>query len=373
MKTFHCTHCDNPVFFENTRCLQCGQRLAFLPDFLEMRAFESDVQTGLNASTGSSQRKIYRLCDNAKFGACNWAIPDEDTQSYCVSCRRNVLIPDLAVPRNIELWQKIEYAKRRLFYTLLSLQLPLDGNPPLRFQFPVQVDGAPPVQIGHANGLITINVAEADDATRESQRVSLHEPFRTLLGHFRHEAGHYYWERLIKDSPKLDSFRQAFGDERLDYGNALQKHYRDGPPSNWLEQSVSAYASAHPWEDWAETWAHYLHMLDTIETASSFGLSLNYWHPEAKPKSTDSLHYVKPGDDFGETLNVWTSLTHVLNSFNRGMGIIDLYPFTLSSGSIKKLRFVHDIISEYFSCPKDVPTVSVEFPVGNSQQLRAVV
>src|SRR5262249_30415694 len=205
----------------------------------------------------------YRLCGNAEHDVCNWLVPADDAEIFCAACRHNRTIPDLANPENLVHWRKIEFAKHRLFYTLLRLRLPLatrseDANG-LAFDFlsnPVGgAQGQAPVMTGHSGGLITLNVAEADAPERERQRKTMGEPYRTLLGHFRHEIGHYYWDRLVADSPAIEEFRQLFGDEREDYGAALQRHYADGPAPDWTEHFVTAYASSHPWEDFAETWA----------------------------------------------------------------------------------------------------------------------
>jgi hypothetical protein len=191
------------------------------------------------------------------------------------------MIPDLSLTENQANWRRIQLAKHRLFYTLLKLRLPLktkleDTEHGLAFDFlvapPPHDMAAEPVMTGHDHGLITINLAEADDSERERMRRQMGEPYRTLLGHFRHEIAHYYWDRLVRDASGIEAFRQLFGDEREDYSAALQRHYANGPPPNWQESFVSAYASTHPWEDWAETWAHYFHMVDTLETASAFGM-----------------------------------------------------------------------------------------------------
>jgi hypothetical protein len=91
-----------------------------------------------------------------------------------------------------------------------------------------------------------------------------------LLGHFRHEVGHYFWDRLVATDPhQLEEFRVLFGDDRQDYGEALKRHYDEGAPANWQDTYISMYATMHPWEDFAETWAHYLHIVDTLETAGA--------------------------------------------------------------------------------------------------------
>ena len=193
---------------------------------------------------------------------------------------------------------------------------------------------------GHADGVITVNIAEADDAEREKRRAAMHEPYRTLLGHMRHESGHYFWDRLIKGTVEIEEFRSLFGDERADYAQSLSAHYERGAQADWQERFVSEYASSHPWEDWAETWAHYLHMVDTLETAAVCGLSL-------KPRRRDEPALPKmPQPEssqpaaFDLLIDSWFPLTYVLNNLNRGLGLVDAYPFVLSPPVVAKLRFV---------------------------------
>jgi hypothetical protein len=197
--------------------------------------------------------------------------------------------------------------------------------------------------------VITLNIEEADDVKREQTRTSMREPYRTLIGHFRHEVGHHYWDRLIANSHWLEDFRRMFGDERADYNAALQRHYLKGPPREWPNHFVSAYASVHPWEDWAETWAHYLHMMDTLGTAISFGI---------KPETMSlPFHCFGPevlcdseGQDsprFLASLNAWLKLAAVMNELCRSMGQPDFYPFALSSSAVTKLHFVHLVVGEF--------------------------
>jgi hypothetical protein len=261
------------------------------------------------------------------------------------------VIPDLSVAGHKQAWYKLEVAKRRLVYSLLALRLPVqnridDPQGGLAFEFladPAPPD--PPVLTGHAGGVITINIAEADDAERERRRTALHEPYRTLLGHVRHEVGHYYWDRLIAGSDRLDGFRARFGDERIDYAAALQQHYRAGPAPDWQGRFVTAYASAHPWEDWAETWAHYLHMTDTLETAAACGVSIRPPRPDEPVLTRVPATAGSPDAPFDRLMGSWFPLTYVLNNLNRGLGLPDGYPFVLSPAAIDKLRFVHDTIT----------------------------
>ena len=167
-----------------------------------------------------------------------------------------------------------------------------------------------------------------------------------MLGHFRHEVGHYYWDRLIRDDQsRLEVFRSAFGDERADYAEALKRHYDAGPPADWQSQFISAYATTHAWEDWAETWAHYLHMIDTLETAAACGVRLR-----PPRKGEPALRQVPDpvGDDpesFDELMQSWLPLTYMLNNLNRGLGQADAYPFVISDPVVEKLRFVHDTVA----------------------------
>ena len=197
---------------------------------------------------------------------------------------------------------------------------------------------------GHANGVITLNVAEADDDERVRRRVALGEPYRTLLGHLRHESGHYYWDRLIQATGRQEAFRSVFGDERLDYAQALKQHYEgSGQPANWQDAYVSAYATAHPWEDWAETWAHYLHMVDLLETAADYRTRVCVPGAAGGEEEMEDP-YTHEADDFDELVAQWVPLTLLLNSLNRSLGHEDAYPFALSPTAQNKLRFVHDTI-----------------------------
>jgi hypothetical protein len=348
MNVFHCDHCDALVFFENVQCVSCGHALAFLPDVGAIGSLQP-TDNGQWLAPAIQERaepngRRYRLCDNyTQHNVCNWAIEAGDEHTLCRSCRLTTVIPDLTEEQRLN-WAKLETAKRRLVYTLMQLRLPLrtkveDPEHGLAFEFKASTSDADPVLTGHADGVITINSAEADDAERERLRNQLHEPYRTLLGHFRHEVGHYYWDRLIANSGRLEEFRALFGDERTDYGEALQRHYDQGPPADWQQRFVSAYSTAHPWEDWAETWAHYLHMYDTLETAAACGVILKPRRSNEPSLPTAS----KPERaEFDHMIEMWFPMTYVLNNLNRGLGQADAYPFVLSPPAIEKLRFVHD-------------------------------
>jgi len=346
VKVFHCDHCGALVFFENSRCVACGHALAFLPEPFVMGSLEQVNEQEWVSPIAATNGRKYRLCSNyVERDNCNWAVGSEDGQALCYSCRLTTVIPDLDVPGQLTALYKLESAKRRLVYSLLQLALPLqtkaeDPDRGLAFEFRAPTADAEPVLTGHDNGVITINVEEADDAEREKRRNQLHEPYRTLLGHLRHEVGHYYWDRLIANGDRLAAFRELFGDEQLDYAEALKLHYENGAPADWQERFVSAYSSSHPWEDWAETWAHYLHMTDTLDTAAACGLML-------KPRREDEPSMKSaPADasDFQRLIDAWYPLTYVLNNLNRGLGQSDAYPFVLSAPAVAKLRFVHETI-----------------------------
>lgn len=355
MRTFRCHKCGQALFFENVKCLACESRLAFLPDRLILAAMEPVAgEEGVWQPIAPRKRKPaarrYRLCrNNVDHGACNFAVPAGDGSPYCAACRLTRVRPNLSAPENQQRWIAIESAKRRLFYTLARLGLlasdPGDGGSdgPV-FEFLEDQPGKQ-VMTGHANGLITINVAEADDDERAARRVALHEPYRTLLGHFRHEIGHYYWDKLIQDAGRVDEFRAVFGDESVDYAQSLQRHYESGGmPPGWQDRHVSAYATCHPWEDWAETWAHYLHMIDLLETAAAYNTRMTVpgEGEEDIEEVTDPFATRRP--DFNELVNDWVPITLLVNSLNRSLGQDDAYPFALSEGALRKLRYVHDVI-----------------------------
>lgn len=351
MKLFECQSCGQLLYFENSTCLRCGNRLGYLPDF--------QVLSALSPAGNDRWRPLatpdteWLLCANAVGDACNWMVPAGQGGPFCTACRLNRTIPDLSQERNRDLWRKLEIAKRRLVYGLMRLGLRIVGRDEdaaagLAFDFLAEPDPrfreSAQVMTGHAHGLITINVAEADDAEREGQRQQMAEPYRTIVGHFRHEIGHHYWERLVRDGHWLEPFRALFGDERQDYGDALNTHYNAGPPPNWMERHVSTYAAAHPWEDWAESWAHYMHIVDTLETADALRISVAPRAGQDPDLATRIDFDAYREKDFDTIVRAWLPLTYAVNSLNRAMGQPDLYPFVLTPAVLDKLRFVHELI-----------------------------
>jgi hypothetical protein len=315
------------VFFENTSCTYCQRLLGF--DVASQNMLSLSTTADGYADSGGNP---FRLCHNqTDYQVCNWLIPEADSHPLCAACRLNGTIPNLDNPDNLRRWRRLEQAKRRLLYGLITLGLPI---PPGELTFHFLEDqrsnpwvAEPHVLTGHAAGHITINVTEADDVMREASRIDFNETYRTLLGHFRHESGHFYWAKLVDSFGGQKAFRQLFGDERADYPQALSAYHASGPDLNWSDSFISAYASAHPHEDWAETWAHYLHIMDTLETAAGSGV-------------IPAL----PGNDW---LAQWLELSVVLNELSRSMGVPDAYPFSLADPVVAKLEFIRQRVADW--------------------------
>jgi len=347
MRLFRCGVCSQMLYFENRRCEKCGHRLGYLPD---LNSLVEVLEEGEDFRAVGVENRRFRFCANAAHDACNWLVPAESHDEYCLACRHNRTVPDLTNRAYLTKWRRIEVAKHRLVYSLLRLNLPLESNEDreggLCFDFLAdpQEQTEPRVMTGHDEGLVTIALAEADDAEREQRRNDLGELYRTLLGHFRHEVGHYYWNRLVRDGGRIAAFRDLFGDESVDYGDALKAYYQDGPPPDWVQNHVSAYATAHPWEDFAETFKHYIHIVDTLEMAGAFGMSVD-------PR-LDRSGGLKSQVDFNpyraypieQMVDAWLPIAFALNSLNRCLGMGDAYPFVLGRGVIAKLGFIHNLV-----------------------------
>jgi hypothetical protein len=321
-----------------------------------MATLEPDSSNANRFTDISKRGEAYRYCRNAEYSTCNWLVPVSDPSPFCTACRLNRVIPDLGTGENRKKWRNLEVAKHRLIYSLLRLNLPLaipplavngekDEGEALVFDFMEATSPGEKVITGHDSGTITINIEEADEAQRVRHKLDLGERYRTLLGHFRHEVGHYYWDALIRNGDSLGRFRHLFGDEQRDYSEALKTYYSTGAPANWGQQYISPYATSHPWEDWAETWAHYLHMMDTLETAWAFGVRVNpgklQADPPIKASIDDDPYDVK---DFTRIVKSWFPLCFAVNSLNRSMGYPDFYPFVVSEPVVEKLRFIHGLV-----------------------------
>lgn len=333
MRAFACPNCRSLVFFEDFVCLTCATPLTFDRRVEDLVALDGRA-----------------YCRNAALAACNW-LGDPATDGYCGSCWLTRTRPNDSDEAALAAFALAETAKRRLVFQLDHLGLPTTPRPDdpehgLAFDLLSSTDEN--VITGHASGVITIDLAEGSDPHREALRVKLGEPYRTMLGHVRHEIGHWYWDVLIDDTPYLDRFRDLFGDERADYGESLEKHYAKGTEGNdWTDTHVSHYAAAHPWEDWAETFAHYLHIRDTMQTAAAWGVHTD--GPDLDLSlAWDASLAVTPVDDpldFDELVRQWLAFKIVLNALNRSMGKDDLYPFVLTPAVMEKLRFAHVVIT----------------------------
>ncbi|WP_319381881.1 putative zinc-binding metallopeptidase [Thiomicrorhabdus sp.] len=343
MKRFFC-QCDQEVFFNDLFCPNCGRDLCYDPDVQTMWSGEIALDGLFYTDTSTSSETIsFKLCENRyQVVECNWALSRQapDSSCQCISCRTTRTIPDQTVDRNRFRWQRLENAKRRLFHTLLELQLfttvRFDEHNNLCFDFMEDQRSNPNVAIehlltGHNNGLITINAAEADEGFLHAMKEQMKERYRTLLGHFRHEIGHYFWDKLMHNESSRERFREVFGDERQNYEQALKYYYDSGKQHHWRGRYITPYAGSHPHEDWAETWAHYLHIVDTLETAVGYGLSV----------------YEPKENDFDSWFDEWGRVAQVMNALNRSMGLAPPYPFKLSDIVAGKLRFIDERIESF--------------------------
>ena len=345
MKIYTCT-CGQSLFYENSQCLRCGAELGYCPVCSSLNPLRALDEPGRYLCGNPNCGALLVKCSNyTEYNVCNRcvSVPMDGSPppKYCDCCRYNQTIPDLSVPGNWEKWYRLEAAKRRLFYDLDLLNLPhgtaADGfAPPLSFDFKADVipcddfwrrmGAEERVYTGHANGKITINIREADEVERERLRVDMGEAHRTLIGHFRHEIGHYYWEVLVKGRHDTE-FTAVFGDPfNPDYAAAMDTYYRNGPPAGWANQFVSAYAAMHPWEDWAETFAMYLDMVSGLETAVQIGFVPDPWFK---------------ADDMDWMVSRFQRLGIGLNEMSRTMGLLDMVPEVMVQPVVEKMRLVH--------------------------------
>lgn len=374
MKTFNCS-CDaqQVLFFESSQCIACERVVGLDDAFDKVEAYELDEESGHYYKEGQPDVR-YQKCDNhANYDVCNGMVnldtfepaADKD-EVLCFACRFNEVIPNLSVVEHIPLWKKMEAAKRRALYTLKALPLPLsntaeDPDGGLSFDFTTdrdvsdhfasRLENHKAVFTGHSCGHITINLAEADDVARSQTRIAMGEQYRTLLGHFRHELGHYYFDKIVAGSPdKYALCKKYFGDDELSYKKAMDKHYKNGAPDNWQEDFISEYATMHPYEDWAETWAHYMHIMDTLETAQNFSITGSITGNEEEAEEVGDLYlpqdtyFFSAQTSITSILDAWVDFSVILNSLNRSMGMADAYPFVLTESVRTKLSFIHHVI-----------------------------
>ncbi len=327
MRTYHC-RCGGTLFFHSMKCVACGATTAVCP---RCSSVTSLTHRSGGASVCDHCGANLRLCNNRiRYAACNRGVWQPADGNLCRYCALNRVIPDLSVAENLEKWKRMERAKHRVLHDVDRLGLPLitdrtGPGPRLAFRFPAAI-GEPAIT-GHANGLITINIDEADSAHRERTRVKFAEPHRTLVGHFRHELGHYFWEVCVKPNC-LDAFRETFGDERNpNYQDAKRRYYEAPARSDWQANHVSRYATMHPWEDFAETFNAYLDMNAIVATATHF----------------NRLRVEVDQSDFEQLFTTYTEVGIVANELNRDMGLLDLVPEVFTTPVRQKLEFVHNL------------------------------
>ncbi len=340
MNAFTCDVCGQLLFFDNSSCLQCGSVLGFETATMRLLALTPDGEV-LRPSDGGTAS--YRHCGNRLAARCNWLVPADDPSALCGSCRLTTVRPNDSEADAMAAFADAESAKRRLIYQLGDLGLPISGldeDPVNGVAFEFLSSRGRDVTTGHENGVITLDLSESDDAHREFVRLQLGEAYRTVLGHLRHEIGHYYWPILVEGQGRTERFRQLFGDERVPYQAELERHYAAGPSSDWAMTHVSQYATMHPWEDWAETFAHYLHIRSGIQSADSFGLRVDDPSVAAGHKAgSDTSHL-----SIGPLIDAWLALTIAMNAMSRSIGEGDLYPFVLPPRVVEKLDFVHGLL-----------------------------
>ncbi len=317
MRAFTCDTCGEHVYFDNTVCISCDSALGWDRDQQRVRVLGPDEPR----------------CANLTLNGCNW-VPPDPAGGLCSACGLTRVRPSDRDLVGLPQYYTAEQAKRRLVAELDTLRLPIlprdeESGTGLAFDLLSSVDRA--VVTGHANGVITLDLAESDDVHRERVRVEMGEAYRTMLGHLRHEVGHYYEMVLVADDPTRQRARALFGDDRADYQAAIDRHYADGPPREWADRYVSAYATMHPFEDFAETFAHVLHIRDGLETAHAFGLTVD---PAVSVRSFEDV-----------VVGTWLPLTRSLNQMSRSLGQGDLYPFVLAPPVIEKLAFVHGLVA----------------------------
>jgi hypothetical protein len=338
LDTFTCPRCGQLVFFANTACVRCDTALGFDPGLLTIVEVDDE----------------WRRCANRALAKCNWLVPAGSPAGWlCVSCELTRTRPADDDHAALLLFAKAEAAKRRLVFQLRSLGLPLRPRDPVTGEgvaFDLLASTVDPVTTGHAGGVITLDLAESDDVHRQRIRLMLSEPYRTVLGHFRHEIGHYLFTVLVTDPADLATARTLFGDERTDYQAALEQHYHHGAPTGWETDHVSEYATMHPAEDFAETMAHYLHISGVLQSAAAFRLRVDGPEPDPDPAPPATLAAdpttidLDDPDGIASMIATWLPLSYALNAVNRSMGEDDLYPFVLTAPVIDKLGFIHRLV-----------------------------
>lgn len=340
MRSFSCRVCGNQLYFENTVCVVCGSTLGF------SRRERDIVPLGEDGAYVDDGRWIWHSCVNRELSGCTWLT--EIPGGTCFSCSLTRTRPADVDARGLSQFPLAEAAKRHLVVELDALGLPIvtrEDDPEHGLAFDLLSSVAENVVIGHEDGVITLDLAEGDDVHREKVRVDLAEPYRTMLGHFRHEIGHYY-EAVLVTGPLQEQVRELFGDETADYQAAIDRHYAEGAPDGWEESFISVYATMHPFEDFAETFAHVLHISDTVDTATAHGLST------VDASAFSSFRDLVTG--------VWLPMSNALNQINRSMGAGDLYPFAIPPRVLDKLDLVAQIVRDADPDPAAARSVTMD-------------
>lgn len=343
VRDFNCPNCGQRLSFENSVCLNCNSALGFSLEEMALLVIAPPAESEHGGAVDESR---YRLCANLHLAECNWLVQKSPVARLCASCELTRTRPGDDDTVAMARFATAEKAKRRLIAELYEMKLPVvgrDEDPQYGLAFDLLSSQVEKVFTGHHNGVITLDLAEGDDVHREQLRISMDEPYRTLLGHFRHEVGHYYFYRLVGTSGDYwQRVNELFGDPNADYQAALDRHYSQGAPDGWQDEYVSSYATMHPAEDWAETFAHYLHIRDTLDTAAAFGMaaaSATLGHKMLGPSGFDTI------------IDMWLPLAWALNMVNRSMGKDDLYPFVLPPAVLEKMRFIHTVIGDVTADP----------------------
>ncbi|MFP5486675.1 MAG: putative zinc-binding metallopeptidase, partial [Acidimicrobiia bacterium] len=281
-------------------------------------------------------------CLNSAWG-CTWMLPADSGETWCRSCRLTRGRPDVDRPDAIEAWMLAEHAKRRLVHQLDELALPIEIVSEARPQglvFDLVFLPGEGGITGHLDGVVTLDLAETDDLHRDRLRHRLGEPFRTVIGHLRHEIGHFYWDRLVGQSDDLKHFRRLFGDERVDYAESVDRYYAHAGAAWDRTRFVTGYAAAHPLEDWAETFAHYLHILDAVDTAVAHDLVPD---DSATILVTDAVGTLELVD----ILSAWRPINSAVNAIAETLGVPAVYPFDPADAVVDKLAFVHAQVAKH--------------------------
>lgn len=339
VSTPRCPHCRTFLSLDKLVCPECEGELGYNP---RRRQF-----VGIRRGKAVLDGETWYTCSNRGWD-CNWLVPDDAPSGRCFSCRLTRTTPDGDDTVALEKLAKTEEAKRRLVLQLGDLGLPIrpwyDGPGGLGFDLLSSISLGRPVTIGHADGIISLDLAESLDDRREALRIRLGEPYRTMLGHLRHEIGHYFQNVLIVDEQSWAECRALFGDERTSYRDALSRHYREGAPDGWALSFISEYATMHPWEDFAETFAHYLHITGTLQTAAAIGMTLD--GDAFANRDSDVVPLASYADEpVHRLVSDWRWMSHAFNRVNRSMGMGDLYPFEIVPAVVRKLAFIHDIVT----------------------------